>query len=66
MNGLVDDWTLQTLEANVRWFITKPLFKGVYREIVSRGYGIEFGAKMQAWADRIDAPSQRAGATVRA
>ena len=64
LNGLVDDWTLETLEGNVRWFITKPLFNGVYREIVSRGYGMEF--KMRAWADRIDAPSQRADATVRA
>jgi hypothetical protein len=40
-NGLVDDWTLAQLESNVRWFIGKPLFAGVYRELISRHEGTE-------------------------
>jgi len=57
-NGLVDDWTMLTLESNVRWFISRPLFKSVFREIVSRPYNDDFGRKMKNWADEVVASAQ--------
>ena len=52
-NGLVDDLTLATIEVNVRWFIGKPLFNRVYKEIISRETNAEFDRAMKNWADRI-------------
>ncbi len=64
-NGLVDDMTLHTLEENVRWFIGKPLFRAVYREIVERAADTETGIDMQSWMDRIEGSANARGSDAR-
>ena len=52
-NGLVDDMTLSSMEANLRWFIGNQLFCNVYEEIINRDTNVGGDLDLQVWANRI-------------